>query len=95
MPRRLAVSSVRDSASGDLILKVVNDEDRALSAELHLESAGDSKRVTITVLTAVRPDVANVDGQPPAARPVVMQSRERSTFSHLFPAHSFTILRFQ
>ena len=89
----LAISAVRDSASGDLILKIVNGNDRALPATLNLGAVRGDKELTATVLTADRPDVANVDGAHPAALPVVDRSRVGATFSRTFPANSFTVLR--
>jgi alpha-N-arabinofuranosidase len=90
---RLAISSVRDSASGDVILKIVNGEDRAMSAVINLGATSGDRDLTGSVLTAERPDIANVDGERPAALPVVDRSRVGPTFSRTFPAQSFTVLR--
>jgi alpha-L-arabinofuranosidase len=90
---RLALSAVRDSKSGDVILKVVNDEDHALTASLHLVSTSSSKNLASTVLTTGRPDSVNVDGEPPIM-PATENTRTTLTFSRVFPPHSLTILRF-
>ncbi len=91
---RLTSSVVRDSASGDVIVKVVNGEERGFSATLALAGPAASKyRLTATVLTGANADVANEDGQPPAAVPVVTASEVGASFTREFPTNSLTVLR--
>jgi alpha-L-arabinofuranosidase len=91
---RLTSSVVRDSASGDVIVKIVNGEDRAFNATITLAGDATAKhRLTVTVLTGANADVANEDGQPPAARPVTDESGVGASFERVFPANSLTILR--
>jgi alpha-L-arabinofuranosidase len=91
---RLAFSVVRDSASGDVIVKIVNGEDRAFTASVDLGSApAGQRRLTATVLTGANADVANEDGKPPAAKPMVDESTVGAAFERSFPANSLTVLR--
>jgi len=91
---RVAWSAVRDSASGDVIVKIVNGEDRAFAASVELGAVtAVQRRLIATVLTGANADVANEDGKPPAAKPVVEESTVGVTFERLFPANSLTVLR--
>lgn len=91
---RLAVSVVKDSASGDVIIKLVNGDDRARPAAVTLTSAPAGKRTLLaTVLTGANADVVNENGQPAAARPVVEETQVGANFERTLPAHSLTVLR--
>ena len=92
---RVAFSVVRDSASGDVIIKLVNGTEDAFSARIELapETSTSARRLVATVLTGDNPDVVNEDGQPPAAQPVVEESTVGATLERTFPAHSLTVLR--
>jgi len=91
---RLTSSVVRDSATGDVIVKVVNGEARAFTATVSLTGPATAKhRLTATVLTGATADGTNIDGQPPVAIPVVDESAVGTSFTREFPAHSLTILR--
>lgn len=92
--RRLAYSAVRDSASGDVILKLVNADDRAVTAAVELRGAAPEERHLLsTVLTGGSADIANDDAQPPAALPLVDEARVGARFERELPAHSLTVLR--
>ena len=91
---RVAVSVVRDSHSGDLIVKVVNDEDRTFSGTVDLASApAQGYHLAGTVLANDDPDIANIDGALPAVFPVEDEAHVGARFERVFPAHSLTILR--
>ncbi len=92
--QRLTCSAVRDSVSGDVIVKVVNGEDRACTVSVALAgaSAGE-RRMVATVLTGAGADVVNEDGQPPAAQPAAVESTVGARFERVFPANSLTVLR--
>jgi alpha-L-arabinofuranosidase len=94
-PRTLAASTVRDSHSGDIIIKIVNGADApaALAIELAGLSEGAFKAIH-TVLTGARGDAYNEDGQPPAVRPVTSEVTIAARFDHQAPAHSFSVFRF-
>lgn len=92
--KRIAVSVVRDSASGDLIAKIVNAEDQPVATEIVLGSAFTPERAArLITLTGANADVVNVDGQPPAAVPVEEAIRVGNKLSRTLPPHSLTILR--
>jgi alpha-L-arabinofuranosidase len=86
---------VRDSDSGDIIVKIVNGADvpAALAIELAGRSGGEFK-ATKTVLTGADADAYNEDGQPPAVKPVASEVTITSTFDYQAPAYSLTVFRF-
>lgn len=91
---RVTGSVVRDSTSGDTIVKLVNGEDRAFDCTVNLKSANATgHRLVATVLTGANADVANTDGQMPVALPVVTESQVGASFDRVLPANSLTILR--
>lgn len=93
---RVAVSVVRDSASGDVIVKFVNGTDRAIAAAIDSTSAPVAgRRLRATMLTGADPDVVNEDGQPPAALPTREEHDVGARFERVFPAHSLTVLRLE
>ena len=93
-PPTLAASTVRDSDSGDIIVKIVNGAEvpAALAIELAGRGGGDFK-ATKTVLTGADADACNEDGQPPAVRPVTSEVTITSTFDYQAPAYSLTVFR--
>ncbi len=89
-----AASTVRDSKSGDLIVKLVNGG-AATPVKLRLEglpAGGVTARQV--VLAHDDPAIANEDGQPAAVAPVTTDARITPDFDYAAPAHSLTILRF-
>jgi alpha-L-arabinofuranosidase len=92
---RLAVSAVKDSASGDTIIKVVNGDGEPRQIHLALSSLGASRHGTWTVLTAASADATNLDGEPSQAAPRREQVEVTSAFDATFAAHSLTVIRFR
>jgi alpha-L-arabinofuranosidase len=91
---RLTFSVVKDSASGDVIIKVVNGDDLPRTAAIRLVGApAGERRLMATVLTGASADVANEDGMPPAASPTTEESRVGASFERVLPANSLTVLR--
>ena len=92
--QRLTCSAVRDSVSGDVIVKVVNGEDRACAVAVALAGVpAGQRRLVATVLAGADADLVNEDGQPPAVQPVTEESAVGACFERVFPANSLTILR--
>jgi alpha-L-arabinofuranosidase len=90
----LTSSAVRDSVTGDVIVKVVNGDDRAFSAAVSLAGASPGeRRLVATVLTGASADVVNEDGRPTAAFPATEESAVGASFERVFPANSLTVLR--
>ncbi|KPI08191.1 alpha-L-arabinofuranosidase domain protein [Actinobacteria bacterium OK074] len=87
-PEVFAVSAVRDTAAGDVIVKIANTTPEAVAVRLRLNGADDGPGFARTTLTAA-PDADSRFGPAPAA-PV----EDRPTGPHLdLPPHSFTVLR--
>lgn len=90
----LAASCVRDSASGDIILKLVNGAPEARPLRISLTGAANlSPSAEMTVLAGDDADVVNPDGKPPVVFPVVRMIPATPAFEHALPANSLTILR--
>ena len=96
-PATLAASTVVDSKSGQIILKIVNGADAPapLSIELAGLSATATLKVMQTVLTGPTADAVNEDGKPPVVKPVTSRFTVKPTFDYDAPANSLTVLRLQ
>ncbi len=94
---KLVAGTVSDSATGDVIVKIVNGEDTDQSLDVVLQGLDPQTayRMTRTLLTADSPDAVNEDGQIPAVQPVTTTVTTGPAFDYVAPAHSLTILRFQ
>lgn len=93
--RRLAVSSVRDPKTGDVIVKVVNggDDPRDINIRLAGLPTDASLKAVKTVLTGPDADAANEDGKTPVVKPVASTETVKSAFSYSAPANSLTVYR--
>jgi alpha-L-arabinofuranosidase len=93
--RELAVSAVRDSSTGDLILKLVHLGDAPRALTIRLEGASAiAPQATATVLAGPLQAVNRLDA-PDNLVPVSRALAVSPTFDHELPAHSLTVLRFQ
>ena len=91
---RVAASAVRDSASGDVIIKLVNDDEQAWAGTIELGAAAPRRlQLHATVLAGASADLANSDDQPPRVTPVEDDAVVGPRFERVFPAHSLTVLR--
>jgi len=89
----LYASTVRDSATGDLIVKVVNTGEAAQKIQLDLD--GDLKlnpEASTTVLTG-KPLASNTLENPQAVKPVTSSTTVGATSKLDLPASSLTIVR--
>jgi alpha-L-arabinofuranosidase len=94
--QKLAVSSVRDSKSGDTIIKIVNGA--GAPADLKVELAGVPAvelNATKIVLTGATPDTINEEGKETAVKPVSTQVKIKTAFDYQAPACSLTVFRFK
>ncbi len=91
----LAASAVRDTAAGDLVLKIVNgaNSPRALRVVLDGLPQDASLPATRIVLAGPDPDAANQDGLPPVAAPRTDSVLVSAAFDYEAPANSLTVLR--
>jgi alpha-L-arabinofuranosidase len=85
---------VRDSKSGDLIVKIVNGAGSAapLGVQLAGMPSGDYKTVK-TVLGGGDADAVNEDGKPPVVKPETSELTVKPSFDYEAPANSLTIFR--
>jgi GH43 family beta-xylosidase/alpha-L-arabinofuranosidase len=91
-----AVSTVRDSQSGDLIFKVVNGA--ATPKPLQIELVGKtrwSSQAQKIVLTHADPTIVNDFTAPRSVVPQTESLTFGETREYTAPAHSFTVLRFK
>jgi alpha-L-arabinofuranosidase len=93
--KKLAASSVIDSKTGNLIVKVVNGGDD--SREINIRLAGlpseASMKAVKTVLTGPDADAVNEDGKTPVVKPDVSTIDVKSVFVYTAPANSLTVFR--
>lgn len=93
-PAEFAASTVRDSHTGDLILKMVNGASAGRALRINLAgSASLMPDAALTVLAAPDASAANEDGQAPAAAPVESTIKIASAFDLELAANSLTIIR--
>jgi alpha-N-arabinofuranosidase len=92
-PSRLAASTVRDSRTGDVILKLVNGE--SMPQPLLLRFAGAKAPATAEriVFGGADANVVNEDGAPPAVTPQIDTLPLAPETVYEAPANSLTILR--
>jgi len=91
---KLAASTVRDSRSGDLIVKLVNGEAAAQPVAIRLAGAGKLPATAQrTVFGGPDADVANSDGTSPVVAPRDETVPLSADFTYEAPANSLTILR--
>jgi alpha-L-arabinofuranosidase len=89
----LAVSAVRDSKSGDLILKLVNTSREPKPLQLNLDGMKSrAKSATATVL-AGDPGAKNDAGKAPTVTPKTTTLAVGPTFTYDAPASSLTVIR--
>lgn len=90
--RDVAVSCVRDTRSGDVILKLVNTGSSPAKLKVDL-TRHPTGRITRTFLTG-DPGVFNTFANPRAVAPSSPTEIDPAALqSHVLPAHSFTVLR--
>jgi alpha-L-arabinofuranosidase len=92
---KLAVSSVSDSKTGDLIVKIVNGADE--STEINIRLTGLASDVTMkatrVILAGPDADAVNEDGKTPVVKPQASTESVRPVFTYTAPANSLTIYR--
>jgi alpha-L-arabinofuranosidase len=90
----LAVSCVRDSKSGDVILKVVNTAASAQTLRVEFKGARRAAGKAVrTVLTAASPSESNSFTNPKAVAPQTSEISIGSPFDCESPANSLTVVR--
>ncbi|TAL01608.1 MAG: alpha-N-arabinofuranosidase [Verrucomicrobia bacterium] len=93
-PREFATSSVRDGATGDLIVKLVNGANTPKPLRIELNGVTTLPgSATKTVLTGENADVVNRDGDPSATKLEVSSIEVGQAFDYEAPPNSFTVIR--
>ena len=88
-----AVSTVRDSKSNEIIIKLVSKSDSDTSAAINLSDFGKfSATAEITVLTGDKMAV-NQFGKTPMVTPAVSLRTVSEKFSYIMPSYSLTVIR--
>jgi len=92
----LYASAVKDDATGEVIVKVVNANSQPCKTILKIAGGKtSSSHVTVTVLVSGNLADENVVSQPLKVLPVTqVEACRGGKLEHLFPGHSFTVLRF-
>jgi alpha-L-arabinofuranosidase len=92
---RLVASTVVDSQSGDVILKLVNGDDAPAPLAIHIDGLAENTAFPArkTVLTGPGADSVNDYGKSPAVYPVTSATSVRSDFDCEAPGNSLTIFR--
>jgi alpha-L-arabinofuranosidase len=91
--KNLAVSCVKDSKTGDVILKLVSRADALVPAHIDLTSAGAfDSQAACTVLSS-DPLAENAFGAAPVILPQTSQVHAGNQFTYLLPAHSLSVIR--
>lgn len=89
----LVTSSVRDSKSGDIILKLVNPSPYAVQAKVNLARASSIKPMATRVVIAGDPGGTNDPVNPRNIVPQTASITVGKAFDYQAPAHSFTVIR--
>lgn len=93
-PGEFAASAVRDSKTGDMILKLVNWASAPRPLHVALNGLPTLPRsATRTVLTGANADVVNPNGGSPTAESEVSPITVGRTFDYAAPANSLTVIR--
>lgn len=91
---QLAASAVRDSRSGDLIIKIVNGGDIPQPLAIRLAGAAPLPATTQRIVFGgAPPDTVNTDGAPPVVVPRTETVPLSAAFNYEAPACSLTIFR--
>lgn len=93
-PARLAASAVRDSQSGDLILKLVNGDGSPATLQVQLAGLANAEYQAIRiVLAGPSADAFNDVGQAPTVQPVSTEQSLKPAFAYEAPPNSLTVFR--
>lgn len=82
----------RDARTGELIVKVVNDQSSAARTAIDLGGARTADRAKVTTLAAA-PDAVNTEASTPVTARTSTFTGVADTFTYTFPANSVTFLR--
>jgi len=93
-PAPFYANALRDTASGDVILRVVHTEAVARPLKIALEGIGSiAKQAQVEVLSGQPMDVNTVENPTKIAPQRSTIEKAGTTFVHEFPAHSLSVFR--
>ena len=91
--KALAISCVRESKSGDVILKIVSRAGAVTPVRIDVSSLGDFKTSATCATLSGDPMAENEFGKTPAVEPTTRTIEVAPTFSYEAPAHSLNVVR--
>lgn len=89
----LAMSCVRDSKSGDVIVKLINVSTNSVSTRVNLGGIARVKPQAARTILAADPDASNTFGRPRAVVPQTESFTASESFQYEAPPYSFTVIR--
>ncbi|MCA9263386.1 MAG: hypothetical protein KDA60_06035 [Planctomycetales bacterium] len=89
----LAASTIRDTKSGDLILKIASQSDTPLKTQIDLSALGLSKSQARRIVLTGDPLAVNRFGREPEVLPQESTIDVSPVFEYTVPAHSFSVIR--
>lgn len=89
----VSLSCVRDSKSGDTILKVVNTGDSAQPLSVKMPWLGAGMHAATETVLSGDPDAENTFGDPAKVVPISSPKSVGSAFTATAPPHSLTVIR--
>ncbi|MCX8157377.1 MAG: alpha-N-arabinofuranosidase [Verrucomicrobiae bacterium] len=93
-PAMMAVSAVRDSRTGHLVLKLVNGGESAVTLNIDFNGLPERDMAAPRwLLTGPGPDAFNADDQPPVLKPVSQEITVRPRWEYQAPPYSLTVIR--
>jgi alpha-N-arabinofuranosidase len=92
-PNDIAASTVRDTAIGDVIIKLVSKADEAVTAAVDLSSLAPFEPKAIRTVLSGAPAAENQFGGEAEVLPEVSEMEVSETFDYEVPAHSLSVIR--
>jgi alpha-L-arabinofuranosidase len=92
-PEEFAMSSVRDSRTGDIIIKLVNAGSAPQQLLVNLSGVKIASRRAVKTALAGEPSAVNSFDNPARVTPVTSSIEVGGQFEHEAPAHSLTVIR--
>lgn len=89
----VTASTVRDTETGDVIMKIVCKSDTAISAKLDLRGAGSLRADAVKTVLSGNATAENRFGETPSVLPKETEIQVSETFDYEIPPHSLTVIR--
>lgn len=89
----LAVSTVKDSQSGDIIIKLVSKSDTSIPAEIDLTDLGEFQSKAVCTVLSGNPRAVNRFRRKPQVLPQEKKIEVSKIFDYNIPPHSLSVIR--